>query len=224
MNEGLYNKTIKCPVCSKSFDITKVKSKASRVASRDSDFCVYYEGINPIFYDAYVCENCGYASLSDKFETIRENDSKIIKENITPRWNKRSFVGERTVDNALEAFKLTLYNMQLRKAKSSELAKVCIRIAWMYRIKKDEKETDFLKFALKNYVETYEKESLPADKLDEFTCMYMIAELNRRVGNTEEAVKWFSRLISSPEARKNPSLIEMARDQFQLAKENIKSS
>lgn len=227
MNDGLYNKTIKCPVCMKDFNATKVKSSASRVSSRDSDFCVYYEGINPIFYDIWVCEHCGYAAQNEKFDHVRPNEVKVIKENISTRWTSRSFAGERNVEAALEAFKLALFNLHLRKAKQSEIAKVCLRIAWLYRIKKDIRENDFLKFALNGYLDAYEKEEFPIDKLDECTCMYMIAELSRRVGNIEESVKWFSRLIGSSEARKNPKLIESAREQFQLvkdmAKENEKS-
>lgn len=223
MNEFLYDKDVKCPVCTKNFKVTKIKSKGCKVSSRDSDFCVYYEGLNPLFYDIWVCENCGYASQGEKFEEINSKDSRTIHENIAPKWNKRSFAGERSIEMAIESFKLALLNLQLRKAKSSEIAKICIRLSWLYRMNKDEKELDFLKFALKYYTETYEKERFPADKLDENTCLYMIGELNRRVGNYEEAVKWLSRLISSPEARKNPTLIETARDQYQLVKDKLGS-
>lgn len=225
MEEALYNKELVCPVCQKKFNVTKVKAKFCRVSSRDSDFCTHYEGTNPLLYDVYVCELCGYAALSDKFEEISANDSKIILEKISPRWSKRSFSGERNLDSAIEAFKLALLNLHLRKAKNSEVAKICLRIAWLYRFKNDEeKEREFLQFALKCYNDTYEKERFPVDKLDEFTCMYMIAELYRRLGNNDEAVKWFSRLISSPEARKNASLIEKAREQFQLAKDQKKEA
>lgn len=225
MNEHLYEKEMKCPICSKSFKVTKVKAKGCKVASRDTDFCVYYEGLNPLFYDVWICENCGYAAQAEKFEGITGNDSRKIASTITPRWNKRSFNGERTVEQAIETFKLALINLQVRGAKSSEFAKVCVRIAWLYRAKKEEeKELEFLRYALKHYTDTYEKERFPVDKLDEFTCMYMIAELHRRVGNNEESIKWFSRLISSPDARKNGNLIEMARDQFQLVKENTGQS
>ena len=223
MNENLYHKTIKCPVCGKNFNITKVKSKGCRVSSRDTDFCVYYEDLNPIFYDVWVCEHCGYASQSEKFEDISSKDIKILNEKLAPRWTKRSYSGERSADIAIESFKLALLNLQVRNAKPSEFAKICIRLAWLYRIKKDQKEHEFIKHALKYYSETYEKESFPVDKLDEFTCLYMIGELNRRAGNYEEAVKWLSRLISSPEARRNPVLIETARDQFQLVKEKLGS-
>ena len=65
----------------------------------------------------------------------------------------------------------------------------------------------------------YQKERFPLDKLDEMTCMYIIAELFRRVGKLDDSILWFSRIVSSAAARSNPKLIDMARDQYQLAKD-----
>lgn len=223
MNENLYNKEIVCPVCSKKFNVTKVKARACKVKTRDSDFCVHYKEYNPIFYDAWVCEHCGYAAQSDKFLEISPRETDAIKDLIASRWKSRSFEGERDVDAALEAFKLILINNQIRGAKPGDMAKVCMRIAWLYRFKEgeEEKELEFLKYALKYYIDIYEKEKFPVDKLDEQTCIYMIAELNNRVGNYKESVKWFSRLISSPDARKNQALMNAARDQYQLVKDKL---
>jgi uncharacterized protein (DUF2225 family) len=170
-----------------------------------------------------VCEFCGYAAQAERFEEISSRDAeKIIKE-ITPRWKKRNFTGVRTPEKGLEAFKLALYNAQTIEAKPSDYAKICMRIAWIYRILKDEREGKFLEHALKFYCEAYEKERFPIGKMDEFTCMYMIAELNRRIGNYDEAIKWFNRLISSQEARKNKVIMEMAREQYYITKEQKES-
>jgi uncharacterized protein (DUF2225 family) len=219
MNDLLYNKKIVCPVCDKEIEVTKVKTKGCKVKSQDTDMCVIYEGINVLFYDVWVCDNCGYAALQDKFEGLFTRDIKPIKENISRHWIKRSFLGERDVEKALEVFKLALLTLKVRNAKSSEIAKICLRIAWLYRFKQDQKEMEFLNFALESYTDAYSKERFPLDKLDEITCMYIIAELFRRVGKFDESIVWFSRIVSSVEARSKPKLIEMARDQYQLAKD-----
>lgn len=221
LNENLYRKEIECPVCLKKFNVTKVKIKACKMERRDTDFCIYYETINPLLYDAWVCEHCGYAAQSDKFLSIPVKEAENLKKNLAPKWTKRSFEGERSLDAAIEAFKLILISHNFRNQKSSELAKICLRIAWLYRMKNDPREHDFVKFALRHYTDTYEKERFPVEKLDENTCMYMIGELNRRAGNYEESVKWFSRLVSSPDARRNPTLIEAAREQYQLVKDQL---
>lgn len=223
MDENLYNKEINCPVCSKKFNVIKVKARGCKVKKRDTDFCVHYENINPLFYDAWVCENCGYAAQADKFDDITPREADNIRTKLSIRWKKRSFYGERSIDAAIEAFKLILISHQIRGVKTSEMARVCMRLAWLYRMKGDEKELEFIKHTLKYYSETFEKEHFPVDKLDENTCIYIIAELNFRAGNLEDSVKWFSRLISSPEARKNPALIEAARDEYQLVKEKLQA-
>lgn len=218
MIDSLYSKELTCPVCKNKIEVTKVKSKACVIVSKDTDFCIYYEGINPILYDVWVCEYCGYAAQGEKFEELSYLEASKIKDRISPFWKSRKFNGERSIDSALEAFKLALYNLQNMEAKSSDFAKVCIRIAWLYRLNKDEREFEFLRHALRFYTETYDKEKFPIKKFDEYTCMYLIAELNRRVGDIDEAIVWFNKLINSPEARSNKILLESAREQYHLAR------
>lgn len=219
MDDVLYNKKITCPACKKTLEVTRVKAKACIVSSYDTDYFVNYAGVNPIFYDAWVCEFCGYAALSDRFENLDINGVRKVNEAITAFWKSRKFTGERSIDDALQAYKLALYNLQKIGGAPSDFAKINIRLAWLYRIKKDEKEIDFLKCALKNYNDSYQKETFPIGKFDECTCMYMLGELNRRIGNYNEAITWFSKLISSPEAKNNKMLLENARDQYHLTKE-----
>jgi uncharacterized protein (DUF2225 family) len=221
MDDRLYSKTIQCPACLKNIKVIKVKQKACKIKSKDTDFCVYYENFNPILCEPWVCENCGYSALSDKFEALPIKDAKLIREFITSKWNKRSFSEERTIETAIDALKLVLLNLNVRNAKSSDFAKVCMRIAWLYRFKNDTKEKEFIQFALDKYMQAYETERFPIDKLDEFTCIYMIAELNRRLSNYDESLKWFSKLISSPNARENKKLLILASDQIQLVRAAI---
>jgi uncharacterized protein (DUF2225 family) len=210
-------------VCNKKIEVTKVKTKDCVISSRDTDFCIYYEGINPMFYDSWVCEFCGYAALSEKFESLSKVFVNPIKNSITSNWKTRRFCGERDINKAIEAYKLALLSLSYTKAKASQLAKVSIRIAWLYRLKKDdENELAFLKHTLNFYHEIYEKEDLPIGKLDKYTCIYMIAELSRRVEKHEDALSWFSKVLSSPEARANKLIIENTREQVILIREQQK--
>jgi uncharacterized protein len=226
MENNLYEKEIICPVCAKKFMTTKVKAKGCKVATRESDFCVRYEETNPLMYDVWVCENCGYAAQSDRFENITEREVKLVRQHVSSKWSKRSFAGERNLDTSIETFKLALINAHIRNVKPNELARLCLRIAWMYRFKGEEdREKEFLKHALKNYLETYEKERFPVEKMDEYTCLYMIAELNHRVGNLADSARWFGRLITNPDAsRMNRTIIEAAREQYGIVKELLKNT
>ena len=223
MNALLYNKKVNCPVCNKEIVVTKVKSKSVKVKSRDTDLCVHYEDLNPLFYDIWVCEFCGYSNFQEKFETILSREIKAIKDNISGHWASRSFSGERTIDTAIETFKLALLNYKVRNGKNSDIARICLRIAWLYRSKNDTKELDFLNFAVEAYRTAYEKERFPIDRLDEYTCMYIIGELYRRLDKYEDCLQWFSKVISSSGAKNVPNLLDMTRDQIQLAKDAMAS-
>lgn len=223
--EPVYNSEIECPVCGKSTIITKVRSKFVKLVSQDEDFCPHYQTINPVFYEAWVCSQCGYAAHSSVFPDISIHDQKCVLQIITPKWTCRSFCGERDVHQALDAFKIVLYNLMVREASSYEFGKVCLRIAWLYRyMEQEDEECRFLKFAHDYYKKAFTSEHTPGDKLDQYSCMYIVGELARRLKNYEEAISWFGRLISAsakPQERTKiqPRLLENTREMVRLTKE-----
>jgi len=219
--EPIYQSVVKCPACEQDFEITKVRSRAIRLIKHDTDFCPYYEGENPLFYEAVVCPHCGYASHITSMGELNSIEKRKTREFISKRWTPRSFSGRRTWDKALEAFKIVLLNLNVREAPQSEIAKICIRIAWLYRYAGDsELETCYLNHALNSYRRAYEQEDLSAARLDQYTTLFIIGELCIRTGRKEEAMHWFSRLIkeySDPRNRgKIPvRLIETTQDRVQ---------
>lgn len=221
-------KTI-CPICDRQIEVTKVRSKFVKLISQDEDFCRHYEGLNPIFYEAWICNFCGYAAHSTIFSEATYHDSKCVKEKISPKWTRRSFIGERDIHQALDAFKIVLYNLQVRGAPSTEFAKVCLRIAWLYRYNGEwADECRFLKFAYDYYQQAYTGEHLGGNKPDEYTLMFIIGELARRLDFMEDAVSWFGRIISAsarPDERKKiqPRLLEQTRDLIALTRQDMKT-
>ncbi|HHU91363.1 MAG TPA: DUF2225 domain-containing protein [Clostridiaceae bacterium] len=226
--KAVYNSKSVCPVCESDIEYTKVRSKVIRLIKQDTDFCPYYEGENPIFYEAVICPECGYAAHVTNFSSISRYDKDKVRNIITSKWQRRSFTGQRTIDQALEAFKIVLLNQNIIEGLKSEIAKVCMRIAWLYRYKQDKtQENKFLNHALINYKKAYSQEDLTEEgKLDEYTCLYIIGELNKRLGLYEESIKWLSRLImsfSDPQQKdKIPKmLIETARDLYQEVRDAV---
>lgn len=222
---SLYNSQTKCPVCESKMEFTKVRTKSVRLLRQDSDFCPYYEGENPILYEAVICPECGYGAHVTTFENINKYEKTKVREKITPKWNKRIFLGHRSNDKALESFKIVLLNLCEREAIKSEIARICMRIAWIYRYN-DEKEYEkkFLEHTLNYYMMAYHEEDLSQGKLDEYTCMFIIGELSKRLELFEQSTQWFSRLImcySDPRQKsKIPhKLIETTRDIVQEIKE-----
>ena len=108
--EPIYNTKITCPVCSNAFEAGKVRSKFLRSRGQDTDLRPLYEGENPLFYDAVVCPSCGFAHIGSTFEDMTQNDFRVVREKITVKWTQRDFSGPRTVEQAIEAYKLALLN------------------------------------------------------------------------------------------------------------------
>lgn len=222
---SLYNSKITCPVCESTIEYTKVKSKLIKLLRQDTDFCPWYEGENPIFYESVICPECGYASHVTTFEKVSRYERSKIRELITPKWKKRSFTGPRDIEKSLEAFKIVLMNLMAMEAEKSEIAKICLRIAWLYRYKGDkEQENRFLEFALKNYKIAFHGEELTDGKFDEYVCMFIIGELSKRLGHLNESSQWLSRLVtcySDPNQKRHISsrLIETTRDLIQEIKD-----
>ena len=220
----IYEVEIACPVCKKNFKAYKLRSKAYRKIGEDSDLCPIYEGYNPLFYDAWVCNSCGYANIPVGFSELNDREKNTIREKISSKWTNRSIKAERSLEDALFVYKLVLLNHQVRTAKYSELAKLCHRIAWLNRIKGDcVDEYKFLKYAEEYYEKTYSSEEFPAGNLDEYACVYLIAELNRRLENLDKSIMWFGILIQDslvPEKKKkiSPKLLEDAKDMIQEIK------
>lgn len=220
MSDSLYQVGMKCPICGVDFKTSRVKASRCVVKSRDADFCTYYKGENPILYEAVVCPQCGYSSLYNSFEDISPDDARSIFEEVGRNWKKRDMGGKRSLDDALDAYKLVLYCSQLKTNKSHSLiASICLRLAWINRYKgKEREETRFIKYALQHYLLAYEQEKL-LDKFHEITIIYLIGELNRRLRNYAEAIKWFGMVVSHDMRFDKPVIEKMAREQWSLARQ-----
>ncbi|MGK0465011.1 DUF2225 domain-containing protein [Clostridium sp.] len=217
----LYNKEITCPVCDHLFKAVTVKSSAYRMVKKDSDFFIRYSLINPYFYDVWVCNSCGYSAMKIDFYTIRSTGIERVQKSITSKWNGRMYPEVYDVHIAIERYKLALLNYVVTNAKSSKKAITCIKLAWMYRLidTPDAKEMEqiFLKEALDGLNDAYYAESFPLYGMDKYSAMYLIGELNRRIGHTENSLVWFSNLITTPNVKQN--LKELARDMKDLIRE-----
>ena len=222
MNDSLYAKVVKCPICQNDFKTQKVKTSALRIEKRDSDFCVHYGGVNPIYYGAYVCPSCGYAALESNFEELELKAKRAIQESISSRWVQRDFGLKRTISEAIETYKLALLCGQVARHKKGILGVICLRLAWLYRYNHEEREIDFLRHASECFEEAYRYEGLPIGGMDDISITYLLGELNRRLGKYEDAIYWFNKAIGNPGIKQKKSLETQVREQWSLAREQFK--
>lgn len=219
MVDPLYQIKVECPLCKSHFETSRVRPSFKKVARSDSDFCNYYTTINPDYYVVRVCPECGYA-FTEKFQTyISPASRQRFLEEYTPKWTKKDFGGKRTWEDALNTYKLALVCAQIKEEPMRIRAGLLHHIAWMYRYRNEtELEHQFLRHALEAYRHMYETEHV---EVDEARLMYLIGELNRRLGNLKEAVQWFSRVVHDKKIM-NAHMIQLSREQWKKVREEMR--
>lgn len=215
--EPLYESKMQCICCETTFTTSRVRPSFKKATAVDSDFCGYYSnGCNPDFYVVRVCPCCGYATTENGVEKLSDKQKQQLYERIGSGWKGGNFGGERTAEDAMTCYKLALLGAQIAGEKDRVVAGILHHIAWLYRYEKNEaEERRFLKYALDAYIRVYETEGVT---LNNAKLMYLIGELNRRIGEHNEAVKWFSRVVNDKRII-DSAMIRACREQWQLIRE-----
>ncbi|NSB12657.1 DUF2225 domain-containing protein [Clostridium beijerinckii] len=206
----LFDKQIVCPVCNSHFKAKTVKSKSPRVISKDSDFFIRYSVVNPYFYDVLICNSCGYAAMRSDFEKLKLHKKELVLSNVTPKWKPREYPHILDEKLAIERYKLALLNAMLIDLPNSAKGMISLKIAWMHRLLDNNiQETLFLKQALEGFNTAYMTEIFPIYGLQRDSLMYLLGELNRRLGNNQDALQWYSKTIVNTNS--SYKIKEMAR-------------
>lgn len=216
-NNPYYEKQIDCIHCKKKFKSLKVRTKFVKVKETESDFRPIYENeINPLLYNVFVCEHCGFSFTSDFTKYFAPGTKEIIDKNITAHWKTHSFSGERSISDALQAYKLALVCGNMKKEKHISLAGLALRTAWLYRSTgNEEQEKRFMEIARDQYISSYSIGDYAETTMTEIRVMYLIAELSRRIGDKEQAIRHFSKVIEKQKTSNEVKIIELAKEQWQ---------
>jgi uncharacterized protein (DUF2225 family) len=143
---------------------------------------------------------------------------ELVLSNVTPKWKPREYPDILDEKLAIERYKLALLNALLLDLADSTKAMLSLKIAWMHRILNNtDQETVFLKQALEGFNNAYIYEVFPIYGLQRDSLMYLLGELNRKLGNSQEALQWFSKTIVS--VNSSYRVKEMARNGRDLIKD-----
>lgn len=224
----LFEKTYTCPVCDSEFHTKVVRTGKIKLVSQDTDLRPKYSMVDSLKYDAVVCPKCGYAALSRFFKFVLPAQAKMIKENISANFKGLSDSGNMyTYDDAIARHQLALANTVVKKAKDSEKAYTCLKLAWLCRGKAEnlpkdtpdyenqikqlqKEETELLSNAYDGFMSAFSKEDFPMCGMDETTTTYLIADLARRIGKYDESSRWVSKVLTSRTA--SDRIKDKARD------------
>lgn len=214
----LFEKSYTCPVCDTQFKSKMVRTGKAKLVSADSDLRPIYQGIDPLKYDAILCPQCGYASLNRYFNFVMSSQAKMIREQISQTF-KYSPNDDKvySYDEAITRHKMALLNTVVKRGKTSERAYTCLKLAWLLRGKKEElqkqekneeasqaqkEEMEFLENAQEGFTAAFSKEDFPMCGMDQYTVMYLVAEISRRIGKVDEAKRWISKVLVARDANK----------------------
>lgn len=233
----LFDKHYKCPVCDSEFITKAVRTGKAKMIGADTDLRPRYQEIDTLKYDCIVCNKCGYSSLSRFFNSITSAQAKFIRTNISPYFKGIDDKCETySYDEAIIRHQLALANAVIKKAKPSEKAYTCLKIAWILRGKgenlpentKDKakvleelktKEKEYIKKAYEGFSVAISKEMPPICGMDEWTCIYLVADLARQCEDYAVSMKLLSDLIVSKTA--SARLKDRARDMRKLLQEKM---
>lgn len=195
--DTLYDKHVTCLYCNQSFITKRMRISKIKTKKKDSDFCTYFIGENPIFYEFYVCPFCGLA-FTDGFSQIKGAAKDFINNEYISKVAVPDLCGIRSLDDALRGYKLTLLCANILNEKKIILANLCTRIAWLYRyIGKLEEELRFLQNAVDIYEEIYQTQSLENMPIEVGKLLYLVGELHSRLGHYETTRQWFSYVLTA---------------------------
>lgn len=215
----IFDKSYTCPVCDNEFKSRMVRTGKVRLIGADSDLRPKYQGVDSLKYDAILCPKCGYAALNRYFNFVMSGQAKSIKEKITATFKYQPESSKvYSYDDALMRHKMALLNTIVKSGKNSEKAYTCLKMAWLYRGKREsllegdytkeeiaelvEEEKELLTNAFEGFEAAFGKEDFPMCGMDEYTMMYLLAELARRIGKNEEAKRYVSKVLVARNAQR----------------------
>lgn len=225
--EVLFDKSAECPVCGKKFSFRAVKTGKARAIGQDPDLRPKYDKFDPAKYDVVVCPYCGYGCLTKYYAPLPSAQVKLIREGIQGKVHGVANNPVLTYDDAIQRYQIALASSIVKRAKDSEKAYVCLKMAWVIRGKKetlDDEEPDYdevmaklrndeneaLRAAYDGFVNARQKETFPIAGMDEVTIDYLVAVLSARFEDYSVAQKMIASILTSRVA--NSRIKDRARD------------
>ncbi|MGE3855615.1 MAG: DUF2225 domain-containing protein [Dehalococcoidia bacterium] len=219
--EFFFVDTIECPISATVFDYLRVRTKAVRPVSRDSDFYVRYKGTDPALYSLIVCPGCGYTAYRDDFEDLTEEERNALfasREARTARLSK-SLCGLRSLQDGVVATDLAIECYAQRRPNERRHAVLLHRRAWAERERGDaEAELRYLGAAREAYQAAFERDSNISDE-SAVRAAYLIGDLWLRLGEPTEAARWLETAVRVPESKSQSGVIRMARERLYDARQ-----
>jgi uncharacterized protein (DUF2225 family) len=220
-----YAVDVQCPVCGERFKAFKLSESKLKQKKRDTEMRSYYEDIEPVYYKLWICPKCHYANFRNNFDKLSDSQKNILSNTTEEREILLAGVpgpDNRTV-KAIQDYQLAIECLKQIKAASSVIASAWLNLAWLYD---DLGVAEAAAAARKNSLTAYEEFYLEEQSLTpslEVQALYIIGELNKRLGNVKQAHEYFLKVLHCKE-HNMAMLTELARDGLQDLKQMTRES
>ncbi|ODN29739.1 hypothetical protein A4H02_09170 [Fervidobacterium thailandense] len=210
-----WDKKYTCPLCGSQVTSKKVFTEKIVIKSYDEDLKPNYEGVNPLLYAVVVCNSCHHAALENDFEKYispihLEELRNVLGTVKIPEGV--DFSKARDHKTALLAHALAALCYRAKK-QLCKVAEMYLRMGWLHRELKDtEAESKALAKALVSFEECYMSSYIEEEK--EPMVLFYLAELSRRFGKKEEALRWFSTLVTKYK-NSNSFYVKVGKERWQ---------
>ncbi|MGN0312513.1 MAG: DUF2225 domain-containing protein [Lachnospiraceae bacterium] len=213
----LLNKTVRCKICEKTYQVKQVKSGRVKRLESDQDLRPRHQYIDTLKYSVWSCPYCGYTALSRSIEDLTSVQRKLIEENICSKFKgnpQEEECATYTYDQALDRYKLALFNCIAKKGRISERAYLCLNMSWLLRgkaeqlpnetpldakvieeVKKEEQE--YYVQAYEGFMKAVATESFPMCGMEQSTVDYLMAVMSYKMGKLETASKFLQSILTS---------------------------
>lgn len=214
--EFLLEKSIRCPVCDTVFKTKMVKTGRVKRLEPDFDLRPRFQYIDTNKYDVSSCPKCGYTAMNRYFSHLSSGQIKMIDEGVRRKFKQTNLVEpeEYSYDEAIDRYKLALYNTIVKKGKTSEKAFECLKISWLYRGKNEElmassdKDAKAIKESQKEeqvyYAQAYDgflkaiaSEAFPMCGMEESTINLLVASMAFKLQKYDIASRFVSLVLTS---------------------------
>ena len=195
LEECLYGKSYKCPVCDAQFKSQTIKQGKAKLISQDTDFKNKFKPIDPLYYDIVSCPVCDYATLSRTFDKITAKKIEAMLQRERERMPIK-YDAVLSTEDAIERFTHALGIAEFLGRSASEKGIICTSLVWLYRDLKDTKaEMQHMKMAISFFISAIQNEKPPYSGYDEGRVKLIVGDFLRRLGKKEDAKKWIGSVI-----------------------------
>ena len=211
------DKKVRCPICDKEFLIKAVLTTKLKRLEPDFDLRPNYEHVDKCKYDFISCPKCGYSALDTTFAKIDTARVKLIRAEFCPSFKPQAdekLPETYSYEYSIEKFKLALICTMKKRAKMSEKAYVCLKIAWLRRAQLKElegnKDADpklielakkeyegFYSQAYEGFMKAISQETPPYCGMAAEAVEFMLANMSVHYKKYDAAMKIIARLIQS---------------------------